>query len=359
MKLTGDQIKAIVTALSEGFTLAELRRLTTYQLDTEFDDIVPAGATKPDAAFTIATFSVKRNLIPKLLQGARGLNPAMPELLRFYEVANVDVVRTPADRQELQRIVSQRSTFQKPADFRERMAVIETWVCRIEIPGGGGTGLLVHDDLVLTNYHVMEPVFNHKASRDDVVFRFDYRAMSDGTVLLGDTRCALAATWDIDNSPPSLQDEVVDGAEPQPNELDYALVQITPRLGHSPISSNDPQAPNRRWFFLGAPVPAVVANDPLMVLQYPSDLDLQLAFGTVLGHSPHGLRIRHNARTKGGSSGSPCFDANLGLVALHHAGDPDYSPGHQPTYNQAIPIGRIRASMAGRGVRAFWEDNPP
>jgi V8-like Glu-specific endopeptidase len=49
-------------------------------------------------------------------------------------------------------------------------------------------------------------------------------------------------------------------------------------------------------------------------------------------------RVRYRTNTEGGSSGSPCFDADWNLIALHHLGDPNFST---PTYNQGIPFTAI------------------
>jgi hypothetical protein len=224
------------------------------------------------------------------------------------------------------------------------------------MPGGGGTGLLVHQDLVLTNHHVMGPVYDKAVSRDDVLFRFDYKVLPDGTELIGKTPCGLADVWDVDQSPPSVQDAIIDGPEPQPEELDYALVRLHEPVGLKPINSNDSQAPSRSWYRLGEH-PAVSRGEPFLVMQYPEDLRLQLAIGSILEHTPLGVRLRHNARTLPGSSGSPGFDANLQLVAIHHAGEPDQA-GRRPRYNQAIPMARILGLMLKHGVQPFWKEDP-
>jgi hypothetical protein len=66
----------------------------------------------------------------------------------------------------------------------------------------------------------------------------------------------------------------------------------------------------------------------------------------------HGFVGREEDRTntEPGSSGSPCFDQDWGLVALHHAGDPDFSFGHAAAFNEGIPFGRIVAHLARPGV---------
>jgi hypothetical protein len=348
VKLTGEQMEALVTALSEKLSLDELRRLTKFKLGQNYANLVSDGAKQIDAVFEIVDWADRHEKVPKLVEGARGLNPSLPELQTIFKFSEVDVV-LPRDRQELQRVITERSKFQGSPLFRDKLARFETWVCRVEIPGEGGTALLVGEDLVLTNQHVMAPVMEGSASRDDVVFRFDFKALPDGTELVGETRCGLAAMWNVHSRPPSAKDYIVDGGEPAPDELDYALVRLKERVGRLPISSNDPQAPLRGWFALAAP-PAIKVNEPLLILQYPEDLRLQLALGSVLKHSPDGLRLRHNARTLPGSSGSPCFDSNLELVALHHAGN--------DKYNQAIPMGRIFKDLENKAP-PFWKDVPP
>jgi hypothetical protein len=355
MNLDGETRRALDAALARGFSYAELERLARYKLNLDLEDIVSGRADKRTAVFQLVGYAERRKLLPKLIEGARSLNPALGELQWLFQLTDTGPVLA-RDGLELEKIVSERSQFQNPTQFRDRMGSIETWVCRIEIPGGGGSGLLVYGDLVLTNQHVMAPVYDKKVSRDDVIFRFDYKALPDGTELIGETRCGLADAWDVDQSPPSLQDRIIDGAEPQPDELDYALVRLREPAGRERINSSDPEAPPRRWYQLVTP-PAIVKGEPFMVMQYPGDLRLQLAMGSVLEHTPGGTRVRHDARTLNGSSGSPCFDANLKLVAMHHAGEPDRE-GRRPKYNQAIPVGRILDLMQKNGVPPFWREAP-
>jgi V8-like Glu-specific endopeptidase len=79
------------------------------------------------------------------------------------------------------------------------------------------------------------------------------------------------------------------------------------------------------------------------VLGHPDREPMAISMGRVLDHAANGVRLRHDAYTLGGSSGSPVFDANFQLVALHHAGDPAAGPAQ---YNQAIPMTLIRADIA-------------
>ena len=65
-----------------------------------------------------------------------------------------------------------------------------------------------------------------------------------------------------------------------------------------------------------------------------------MSVGTVIGYDALHLRIRYAASTMNGSSGSPVFASDLTLVALHHAGDPNWS--RTAEYNQGVPIGLIK-----------------
>ena len=62
------------------------------------------------------------------------------------------------------------------AMVEKKMSRIGQAVCRIEYPAneGQGTGFLVADDLVLTNYHVVEQHIDNKRPPAEIRCRFDY-----------------------------------------------------------------------------------------------------------------------------------------------------------------------------------------
>ena len=79
---------------------------------------------------------------------------------------------------------------------------------------------------------------------------------------------------------------------------------------------------------------------------------MKLAFDTegVLGVNANRTRVTYTTNTLGGSSGSPCFNQHLELIALHHAGDPKYAPMYFPKFNEGIPISAIRERLRARGL---------
>ncbi|MEO0959669.1 MAG: hypothetical protein AAFY66_14595, partial [Pseudomonadota bacterium] len=61
------------------------------------------------------------------------------------------------------------------------------------------------------------------------------------------------------------------------------------------------------------------------------------------------LRVRYSANTKKGSSGAAVLNHKGALVAIHHAGDPNFA-AELADYNQGIPIALIAADLAAAGL---------
>ena len=58
-----------------------------------------------------------------------------------------------------------------------------------------------------------------------------------------------------------------------------------------------------------------------------------------LGLNENGTRLRYAANTEPGASGSPCFDFDWNLIALHHYGERGQLQGMG--FNQGVPIAAI------------------
>src|SRR5262249_48368662 len=67
-------------------------------------------------------------------------------------------------------------------------------------------------------------------------------------------------------------------------------------------------------------------------------------------------RVRYTTNTEMGSSGSPCFDAEWGLLALHHSGDTNYKRSAE--WNEGVPIDaivrQVNARLRQRGQPLPW-----
>jgi hypothetical protein len=161
-----------------------------------------------------------------------------------------------------------------------------------------------------------------------------------------------ATDWKIDFSPnsPAEETNMPDKPPPIADQLDYALVKLSRAIGNeSAASKGSTGAPKRSWVTIPAGVHRFVPKDPLMIAQHPDGKPLKLAVDTesVIEVNASQNRVRYATNTEAGSSGSPVFDLDWNLVALHHFGDPAYN--RPPAYNQGVPIDKIRDRIVKSG----------
>ena len=295
-----------------------------------------------------------------LVGAARERRPKNPQLAALANELGMTISgarlinKTPAT---LEALVNSNSKFIKMAAFLENLGILQGQVCWIKMPKGGGTGFLVGPDLVLTNYHVMSPVIEQKISAADVICQFDYLEPIDGpkitTKKLTEVKLHPEG-WKIDTQPTSDFDSDNDLGEPATDESDFALIRLLEAIGDSPVGGTtlDTEAPKRSWISIPPNVPPIAAGTVLFLLQHPLGEPLQLAVGSVSKFNSAGTRVRYDASSKKGSSGSPCFDSDLQLVALHNGRDVN----DPPSWNQAIPFGLIRKFRSLRSLsnRNSW-----
>jgi hypothetical protein len=223
-------------------------------------------------------------------------------------------------------------------------------VCRIEVRTSPlrGTGFLVAPDVVLTNYHVVEPVINWQRSQagEQVAgaripasllgARFDHKVLADGVQLSpGSVHTLHESEWLVDYSP--------DGSEPfeavPGDKLDYALLRLASAPGKDVVDGSTQPVTLRGWVSLPLVAPDLSAGMPFFILGHPLGESLKMSLDTnaVTAINANCTRVRYATNTEAGSSGSPCFDRDWKLVALHHAGD----TGPNPQYNEGIPAAAL------------------
>ena len=136
--------------------------------------------------------------------------------------------------------------------------------------------------------------------------------------------------------------------------MDYALLRTRGRPGDEPVGGvqADMNAPKRGWIAVPSEAHDFLSRPAMTIAQHPEGAPLKLALDTnaVIGVNAktNPTRVRYRTNTEPGSSGSPCFDINWGLVALHHSGDPKHAPTYKPQYNAGIPVAAVRALLAKR-----------
>lgn len=176
-------------------------------------------------------------------------------------------------------------------------------ICRIEIPLTFddiccGTGFLIAPNLVLTSYHVMACLDsdNINANARKASLRFSYITGEDGKPNKGQVFKLDSEQPIVKYSPTSL--------------LDYALLKVEDEIKNATnlaVAPYEISHPSQRT--------------GLHILQHPRGDVMCLGFSEngITGIYEHMNRIQYVTRTHGGSSGSPCFNDDWKVVALHRA----------------------------------------
>jgi hypothetical protein len=375
-KLPGLQIEQFSTALRDAFDYERFEMVLRYRLDKRLQDITLAKFYEK-VVFDVITRAEAEGWTDLMLKAARESNPGAPALLAYSQQYGLAPIGTPSRQDILERYIKPTNAYLDVAAWRTRLGEIEGHVCRVEVETDlspvQGTGFLLGPDMVITNHHVLDSVIagekgqtnqeGMSARRKDVKVRFDYKRMTNGTCFPGVT-FGLAIDWLIDQSPPSKVDFEVDpkSGDPDPQELDYALIRLDGVPGSQPIGGPkaDPQSPKRGWIVPRPGKYDFAGSRALFIVQHPKGDPLKLVLDTEAAPrlNANKTRVRYGTNTEGGSSGSPCFTANWELVALHHGGDPDFTPNHQPTYNEGIPFSAILELLAARKLASKLGEQP-
>lgn len=366
--LSSDQKKLLDQALRSAFpTYGDLELLFAYELDDRNLADISAPDAMPQVVYRVIRRSEAEGWTAKLVTAAAVRNPGNPRLQQLVadgfldaDVAVRRIVDDPGDgaardllpqagllaelpRQELQRVVNAAAGFHDVIPFATALLEQASRVCRVEVVGGAesttGTGFLVGPDLVLTNHHVLADVVAGTTSSTGVRCRFDFHVRADQTIDHGND-VPLAADWRVADSPHSVVDtEPLAATLPSPDELDYALIRLEHDIGARPAPGRD----QRGWLDLFAEAVPLTPGTPLLILQHPASQPLKYALDTagVLAVNGNCTRVTYGVNTLKGSSGSPCFSLDLRLVALHHAGAPEFRVDR----NEGVPIAAIAAHL--------------
>lgn len=351
--LSGSQWQQLTRALSDAFpTPFGLQEMLQFRLKKNYFEFASAMGSYPSTIYNLIQAAEAQGWTDALVAAAQASNPGNPLLVEFAQQRGM--ASTNIAGQQLESLIKKSQGFLNVAQWRTRLGQIETRVCRIEFNGKArGTGFLVGPNWVMTNYHVMQPVVEGDVPAADVEVRFDYKRLEDGKTLSYGTPYGLAGDWLLAKSKPSPADNESDPRAqlPEADQLDYALIALSEQVGNLPVGDKpEPGAPSRGWIKL-AKTPATFEPDTtVLIMQHPLGAPLKLAIDALIGLNSNGTRVRYSTNTEPGSSGSPCFDVNWNLIALHHSGDADLDPLHQPTYNQGIPIGNIRELLAKEDI---------
>lgn len=352
MTLAPEEAKQLNQALLSAYTYDSLERMLYFELGKHMQLIAPPGNLQI-VVFSVITTAEREGWTNDLVYAAHDANPGNPDLKLFTS----QYVRFQGTKPALEKIIEKTNGFIDVTMWRVRLERIERQVCSVEIAGDHvGTGFLIAHDLVLTNYHVVEDLIGNAPKRQpqQVRVRFDFKKSEDGVVRNDGIRYTLVSSnWLVDSGPYSTAEKAGDFSKlPAAGELDYAVLRIAPRdTGDGSVTPGNEltlgsRDKKRGWIAVPAEPASLTPNSPLFIMQHPDGKPLKMALKTdsIISLNSDGTRVRHNTSTEAGSSGSPCFNSNWELVALHHAGDPNWNP----QWNQAVPV---------RSLRAWWQQS--
>jgi hypothetical protein len=201
----------------------------------------------------------------------------------------------------LEAIVVEGVKFQEVKDWRNRMDQVVDQVCMVEEQNGNGiaTGFLVAQNVIMTNQHVTK-ILKEKGGVPQV--RFGYiKNLGQPGADNGRVVKMVKQDWELISDPPE--------------GLDISLLKLAENAGDDDLHGRP-----RSWLKPDAQHD-FKKDEPILSLQHPQVQPMKFAAGFVTDLNRQTHRIAYTMNTKGGSSGSPCFDLDWDLIAIHHEGD--------------------------------------
>jgi hypothetical protein len=348
LELSGPQYRALGEALRATMRLSQFDRLLKERVNVNREDIA-LGEDYIDITFRVIDAANRQGWVYKLVGAARQERPANPVFTEYARLVGIGPHGLP-DQMQLERIVRKTNALLDIATFRGRIGEIEGRVCRVDLKGKGeGTGFLVGANMVMTNYHVVKELAQENVAAEDFTCRFDYKVTQQGITI--NEGMVVQVKELLACSPYDHVADLRDGSQDaDPKFLDYAVLLLDGEPGNEPIGDvlPDPDTPPRGWIGLPDQAYDFAPQSPLFIVQHPAAAPMKLALDTeaVIGLNGNGTRVTYRTNTEPGSSGSPCFNQNWELVALHHAGDPRW----KASWNRGVPITLINDDLKQNGL---------
>jgi V8-like Glu-specific endopeptidase len=318
MFLSGVEVKKLVNAILSAYpTQDDLAAMVQFELEENLNAIAGGGNLNHLVFNLVTRWAIPRGKIYRLIIGAYETNPDNPELKEFYQSVVskrfiVDTTPTIRDfgpdidwKGETNEIQLQSWLKPEPdyldVGFLKRAIEQSASVCRIEIPSRNimGTGVLITPNKLLTNYHVLQP-----SEEDNIQSNALNAILKFGCFTSDNDITTQSKSFQLDRVKPILKFSKIEN-------LDYILLQVESKI------TQEKDIKPARWDIYNLPQERMGLN----VLQHPEGDSMKLSIsqnGVTGVYQEYGL-VQYVNKTASGSSGSPCFDENWFLVALHHA----------------------------------------
>ncbi|MCG2590563.1 trypsin-like peptidase domain-containing protein [Rhodohalobacter sulfatireducens] len=250
---------------------------------------IPLRAIAPDAPETKGKVPVTLPKLSKLdNQDFLNLVVKRAEAVMGKEVA---VPKTRYERKQLEKDISEH--FEKihkeinflPSSFLEKGVIRSKSVCRITTDSHYGSGFLIGSrNFIMTNNHVIPDTQTAESSQAE----FDYD-----------------------------EDDILYAVSLEPDrffitnkDLDFTIVACNP----------DPLPADIKAIELLRDPDTITRGERANIIQHPQGRKKEISLHDNKVNYVYDVSIRYTADTEGGSSGSPVFNNEWNLVALHHAG---------------------------------------
>jgi V8-like Glu-specific endopeptidase len=359
LNLTGAQFQKLNKGIVDAYDQPTFAMMLRFQLGLRLDVFANVNAPFDQVVFNTIQRSEAEGWTSELVLEAAAFRPRNGAL---YEVATKLGVTAAVTEGKtgtfLESLVNPAEGIPDLVQVLDAMTRLQRKVCRIEINGAArGTGFLVGPDLVLTNHHVVAKVLG---SPSQVKVRFDYWHREALGQAPGGQAFAVEAIPCV--SPPTAAE--LEGRESAPppgtESLDFALLKIAGAPGDQMVNIVQSDGAGaveftpkpRDWVVASDPPSMPEADQALFILQHPEGKPLSIAWNApgVLAVNPEGTRVKYRNNTLPGSSGSPCFNGNFQIVALHHSGNLQKTGAAASSLrNEGIPIKAVMEALNASG----------
>ena len=268
--------------------------------------------------FNILQYAKSQRSVDNVIAGALEENPDDESLKRAKERTPPPVVKGPeatdwsgpSATATLEKLMGPKSTL-VPITYLEVGLLRARSVVRVKrADGSSGSGFIIDDNTLITNNHVLP----NAAAASSSIIQFNYQQTSGGLN---------APVEEARLLPDTFRTSTAD---------DWSAVKV------------EGEAPSR-WGILTLTRSSVKAGDHVNIIQHPGGGPKQISLFANIVVFVGGGRVQYLTDTLPGSSGSPVFDAQWNVIALHHSGGwlTEPNAASKSTYyrNEGISIDRV------------------
>jgi V8-like Glu-specific endopeptidase len=225
------------------------------------------------------------------------------------------------DKKQLEKLTKGKSTL-LPVSFLQLGVNASRKVVHIETEASYGTGFLLKNNYLLTNNHVIPD----KDMALTAKILFNYELPEPGVTVLPAETCRL--------DPDSANGFATSISH------DWTVVKL------KDFTAEQAKA----YGYLELKEVKVKPDDFVNIIQHPEGRHKQIALYHNMVVMANDSRIQYLTDTLKGSSGSPVFNSQWEVVALHHAGFETSIGGAKQIVNEGININLVINEMAGKGI---------